>query len=203
MMKNLKRVFGALAIILAVATVAVAQDKGKSNPAADKKALKKELKRYKKMKPIAIRKMDLDYKEEIVDLKTEIERLKVANKKIDSLQRALNEASNKMRMLEADVEAAKKEAGNAKQNVYSGYYFRVQLGAYQNFDIKSKIGKDENMKSENAGGLDKYTVGYFKGYNEAQEFAKDVRKMGIKDAWVVAYKDGTRVNVKEAQAATE
>lgn len=203
MMKNLKIVLGALAIVFAISTVSLAQSTGKSDPKQDKKALKKELKRYKKMKPIAIRKMDLDYKEEIVDLKTEIERLKVANKKIDSLQRALNESNNKMRMMEADIEAAKKESSNAKQAVFTGYYFRVQLGAYQNFDIKGKMKNDDNMKAENAGGLDKYTVGYFKNYNDAQEFSKDVRKMGIKDAWVVAYKDGNRINVNEAKAATE
>ncbi len=200
-MKNLKIAIGALAIVLAVSTIATAQTK--SNPKEEKKALKKELKRYKKMKPAAVRKMDLDYQEDIVGYKTEIEKLKKDNRRIDSLQRALNESSNKMRMMEADIEAAKRESSNAKKNVFTGYYFRVQLGAYQNFDIKGKISKDENMQSENAGGLDKYTVGYFKSYNEAQEFSKDVRKMGIKDAWVVAYKDGGRVNVNEAKAATE
>ena len=53
MMKNLKLVLGALAIVFAISTVSFAQDKGKSDPKQDKKALKKELKRYKKMKPIA------------------------------------------------------------------------------------------------------------------------------------------------------
>lgn len=199
-MKAIKNLLSLL-LVAAIATSAAAQ-KGK-DAGTDKKALKKELKTYKKMKPLQIRSMKLGYEQDIVDLKSELEKSKRENKRIDSLQRLLNESSNKMRMLEADVEAAKKQSSDAKNSVFTGYYFRVQLGAYQNFDIKNKVKGDNNMNSETAGGLDKYTVGYFKKYAEAESFAKDVRKMGIKDAWVVAYKDGNRINVKEAQAATE
>jgi len=41
-------------------------------------------------------------------------------------------------------------------------------------------------------------MGNFKDIKNAEAFKDDVRKLGIKDAFVVAYIDGTRVTMEEA-----
>jgi hypothetical protein len=162
-MKALKTTTLAL-FALVISFSAMAQSK------AEKKAMKKELKIYKKMKPAQVRAMKLGYESDILELKEQLAQSQKENSKIDSLQRLLNESANKMKMLEADVKAAQKTSNDAQNSVFTGYYYRVQLGAYGSFNINDKLTKGDNMQSESANGLDKYTVGYFKKYNDASNF---------------------------------
>ena len=48
-----------------------------------------------------------------------------------------------------------------------------------------------------ADGTKKYTLGFFGDYWEAENFKKYLREMGVKDAWIVAYKNGSRVELKD------
>ena len=43
----------------------------------------------------------------------------------------------------------------------------------------------------------RYTLGEFRDYWEADKFKKYLREMGVKDAWIVPYKDGKRVPIKD------
>ena len=43
----------------------------------------------------------------------------------------------------------------------------------------------------------KLTIGIFRDYWEADTFKKYMREMGVKDAWIVPYKDGQRVEIKD------
>ena len=45
--------------------------------------------------------------------------------------------------------------------------------------------------------MNKYTIGVFKDYWEADTFKKYVREMGVRDAWIVSYRDGQRVDIKD------
>jgi len=51
-------------------------------------------------------------------------------------------------------------------------------------------GMDEN-------GLQKISVGFFRDYWEADTLKKYLREMGVKDAWIVPFKDGKRVPIKD------
>ena len=42
-----------------------------------------------------------------------------------------------------------------------------------------------------------YTLRHFRNYWQANSFKKELRAMGCKDAWVVAFKDGKRLPLKE------
>ena len=77
-----------------------------------------------------------------------------------------------------------------------GIVFKVQLGAFQNKDLK-KYDNSPNFSAEESGDLQKYTIGVFRDYWEADTFKKYLREMGVKDAWVVSYKDGQRVPIKD------
>jgi hypothetical protein len=41
------------------------------------------------------------------------------------------------------------------------------------------------------------TIGIFRDYWEADTFKKYMRDMGVKEAWIVPYKDGVRVELKD------
>ena len=41
-------------------------------------------------------------------------------------------------------------------------------------------------------------IGNFRNYDEAKELSDYFKKIGLKDAWVVPYRDGTRITLKEA-----
>jgi hypothetical protein len=45
--------------------------------------------------------------------------------------------------------------------------------------------------------MQKVTLGNFRDYWEADKFKKYLRDMGVKDAWIVPFKDGQRVDIKE------
>lgn len=86
------------------------------------------------------------------------------------------------------------ESSNAK-----GIVYKVQIGSYKGYDLKKYIGKHKNFSGEvGADGSMKYTLGEFKEYWEADALKKYLRNMGVKGAWVVAYKNGKRVDIKDA-----
>ncbi|MEM6735173.1 MAG: Ezrin/radixin/moesin family protein [Bacteroidota bacterium] len=77
-----------------------------------------------------------------------------------------------------------------------GVVFKVQLGAFKKKDLK-KYDNSPNFSAENKDGFQKLTVGVFRDYWEADRFKKELRAMGAKEAWVVSYKDGQRVPIKD------
>jgi hypothetical protein len=77
-----------------------------------------------------------------------------------------------------------------------GLVFRVQIGAYRNKDLE-KYMTSETMNEEKGEGVQKYTLGNFRDYWEADKFKKYLREMGVKDAWIVPYQDGVRVPIKD------
>lgn len=84
---------------------------------------------------------------------------------------------------------------------YSGVFFEVQIGAFENFNIDEYEQNLVNLKIDTLGNFNKYTLGKFRDWENAVAFLKDIQKMGVEDAFVVAKINGERVDVKEARAA--
>lgn len=84
--------------------------------------------------------------------------------------------------------------------LHKGVAFQVQIGAYKDIDI-SKLSKDAvyegELHQDMINGYNQYTLRTFRNYWEADKFKKLMRVMGIKDAWIVALKDGKRVPLKD------
>lgn len=81
-----------------------------------------------------------------------------------------------------------------------GTIFKVQIGAKYDLDLKDILIDEvnhETLEQEVAEGLYKYTIGHFRNYWEADKLKKGLRSMGIQLAWIVPYKDGNRVLLKE------
>lgn len=120
--------------------------------------------------------------------------------------------------LKQEVEAAKAQAAASQQPVAQpvqqttatavktttvsnsqGLVYKVQIGAYRNKNLKKYLDNHKNFSGDvDSDGTRKYTLGEFTDYWEADRFKKYLREMGVKDAWIVSYKNGQRVPIKDA-----
>jgi len=79
-----------------------------------------------------------------------------------------------------------------------GVVFKVQIGAFRNKDLTKFLKASDNFSGEkDEDGLMQYSLGVFTDYWEADTFKKYLREMGVKDAWIVSYRDGKRVPIKD------
>ncbi|GJM27940.1 MAG: hypothetical protein DHS20C17_05750 [Cyclobacteriaceae bacterium] len=114
----------------------------------------------------------------------------VLQAKVQNLQQDLSEANV------IDVSSGEASATNTK--VVKGVIFKVQIGAFRNKDLSKYFGTSDNFGGEvDADGTQRYTLGNFADYWQADKFKKYLREMGVKDAWIVPYKDGRRVPMKD------
>jgi len=85
----------------------------------------------------------------------------------------------------------------------NGIVYKVQIGAFKSevpVVIANKfltIAKKGITNYKDESGLTIYTVGEFKTYDEASLVKADVVKSGILDAFIVAYKEGTKISLNE------
>jgi hypothetical protein len=81
--------------------------------------------------------------------------------------------------------------------------FRIQLGAFSKRIPSNKFYKVNNV-IEYIGddGLYKYTTGSFTDFNQAAKHKLNMALKGYKDAFIVAFKDGKRISLKEAGVET-
>ena len=122
---------------------------------------------------------------------------------IDSLQNALNAKNAEMAALQIKYDKLQTAFEGTKKvvesNIIPGLIYHVQVGAYVHFDMNQHLVQtDKTFEGETRDGMNKYMMGNFKDIKNAEAFKDDVRKLGIKDAFVVAYIDGTRVTMEEA-----
>ncbi len=134
------------------------------------------------------------YKRQITQLESD---LKTKNSTIDQM-------TDNMKNLQAELDAAKQKAAEAAAKKPtgpvvddSGVVFKVQIGAFKNKDLSKYFNNTPNFTGEKTDSLQKVTLGRFRDYWEADTFKKYLREMGVKDAWIVPYKDGTRVAMKD------
>jgi Skp family chaperone for outer membrane proteins len=75
----------------------------------------------------------------------------------------------------------------------SGVVYKVQIGLYKEFSINKYFEEPRYIGYEDVDGMNRYIISYFPEEQIAEDFVKDIRKMGIKDAFVSKYIDGQRV----------
>jgi len=86
-----------------------------------------------------------------------------------------------------------------------GIVFKVQIGAFKEevpLEIANKflkISKKGIKNYRDESGLTIYTVGKYATYEEADKSRQEVATEGLADAFVVAYSDGKKITVEEAQ----
>lgn len=124
---------------------------------------------------------------------------------VSSLQSRVADKDAEINRLKSDLAAAREEASSALNTIETvnetrtaqGVVFKVQIGAYKNMDLKKYESAGGDFAAEDIDGIQKFTLGSFGDYWEADTFKKYLREMGVKDAWIVPYKDGVRVPIKD------
>jgi len=119
--------------------------------------------------------------------------------RIAELEDELAQARSQATALRAELAQLKASPAPANPMDFSkGVVFKVQIGAFKNKDLKKYFDNNPNFGGEAAEkGDQKLTIGVFRDYWEADTFKKYMRDMGVKDAWIVPYRDGQRVEIKD------
>jgi hypothetical protein len=156
-------------------------------------------KRLKKTSPESFKNMideNKSMKSQVSSLRSELDnmdsQLAAKDEQINQYAAQAADLRDQLEQAKATNNASSGSGGNIDENV--GVVFKVQIGAYKEIDLS-----EENSSSfgSEKGDLNKYTIGVFKDYWEADTFKKYIREMGVKDAWIVSYRDGQRVDIKE------
>lgn len=79
-----------------------------------------------------------------------------------------------------------------------GIWFRVQIGAYKNREIDKDLATTDELSLEKPDDIQKVALGRFRQYEDAKKLQTQLKGMGLKDAWIVSYKDGKRISIEEA-----
>ena len=160
----------------------------------DKKEKKEWKKRIKKLEPEQYKQLldeNKSLKGQVTSLKTELgnidDRLAEKDEQILTYQAQIGDLREELSRVQskqpAENVATRDIGGNIEEN--KGVIFKVQLGAFKKKDLK-KYDNSPNFSAEDENGLQKYTIGVFRDYWEADTFKKYLREMGVKDAWVVS-----------------
>ena len=145
------------------------------------------------------------YKSQITRLNDELSASDAANKERND-QIAQYEAQMKemRKQMAANAKKAKDGVTTSRSSMtkkrpdVKGIAFKVQIGAFQNKDLSKYLDKSDSFFGEvGEDGLMRYTLGIFRDYWEADTFKKYMREMGVSDAWIISYRDGVRVPIKE------
>ena len=190
-----------LALLLMVLSVTIATAQKKSK---EEKALEKEWK--KKMSALE----PMEYKRLVEENATVKAEMSEINSKVSNFQNEISAKNTELEQLKGQMEDLKKKASDevasnvtstgsaAKKAGASGVVYKVQIGSFRNRDLAKYLDNNPNFGGDvDADGTKKYTLGYFGDYWEADTFKKYLREMGVKDAWIVAYKNGQRVDIKD------
>ena len=198
-MKSLCRISLLFLLIFSVLPKAEAQKKKASK--AEKKRKKAERKKWKKQLKKLKPEQYQTLMEEYYLLK---EKVSSSEEEEASCQSTIAEKEEMISKYQKDITKLRKEMTSAKASGNSndapsvkGVTFRVQIGSYAEMDDLSQYSDQKNFDVEQTEGAQKFTIGLFRSYREADALKKHLIQMGVKDAWVVAYKDGTRIDLKE------
>ena len=171
----------------------------------EKKEWKKKAKEYAKnpanLKTLTEEKQTAD--NNVTTLKADVNRLQSAvsdkDSKIADLEDQLSKMRSELTTTKAELEQLKVAPPPVNPMDFSkGVVFKVQIGAFKNKDLSKYFENNPNFGGEvKEGEPQKVTIGIFRDYWESDTFKKYLREMGVKDAWIVPYKDGKRVEIKD------
>lgn len=114
---------------------------------------------------------------------------------VSSLNTRLIAAQNAIEQLNREKASMASKGGEDM----AGLVFRVQIGAYGKTNVPGNLDQEnDNMDLETEGGLQKILIGRFRNYEDADALKTHMQKIGVKDAWVVPYRDGMRITLAEA-----
>ncbi len=177
----------------------------KKMPEKERKALEKVWKKkLKTMDALAFRDTYQKYQElsragakmrsEMKGIATELDdKEKIAMNLRQQIDSITDERSGKNMATEENEKSA---MGNGDFD--KGLVFKVQVGALKQIKSDFKEGDKKYAAEQDQDGTLKYTLGYFRVYEDADNFKRVLRGLGLKEAKVEAYQDNNRIELKDA-----
>ncbi len=185
-----------LVLLLSVFALTIQLSSAMPLDKAEKKRIKKELKGYKK-NPEQYKAMITNYKTTIASNDSTID---VTRKEMLSLNTQMVEQQQKMAKLDQELQECKNkplpecpQLPTPGSIPATGSVYKVQFGLYEKFDISGYFEVPKFIGVEKVDNLNAYVVSYFDTEEQAQKFKADLRKLGLRDAFVSKYTDGARV----------
>lgn len=175
-----------LALFTLVFLVGLSTAEAQTLSKKEKRALKKEIKTYKKDPEKWVSIQDR-HKLDVKDLSDEVAELKA---KLAAANAEKQELANKLAALEAQYVNLQKSMPSTK--LPAGTVYQVQMGYYQYLNLVSFNEKLKTVKAEEIDGAKRYVIGHFENVMDALQFSNDIKALGIKDAFVSQYIDGVR-----------
>lgn len=169
----------------------------------EKKEWKKKAKEYAK-NPVNLKQLEEDKQtadNTVTSLNQKVSQLQSSvsekDSKIAELEDQLSQARGQLTAANAELTALKENPANS-MDFSKGVVFKVQIGAFKNKNLAKYFENNPNFGGEAKDNEpQKLTIGVFRDYWEADTFKKYMREMGVKDAWIVPYQDGQRVEIKD------
>ncbi len=193
--------FFVILAVLAVSYESMAQEMTKK----EKKEWKKRVKKLEPEEYKGLIEENRSLKSQVSSLRNELNGVdqKIADKddQIAQYSGQISDLRNQLAQAQAKAQAAPPpraqptDDGGIDESV--GVVFKVQIGAFTNKDLSKYLDNAKNFSQEEGDSVKRFTLGVFRDYWEADTFKKYLREMGVKDAWIVSYKDGQRVPIKE------
>ena len=135
---------------------------------------------------------------------TQLEASRISNEnQVNQMQQEISDLNSRLIASQNAIQQLNEEkASMASKGAgadMSGLIFRVQIGAYGKTNIPANLDQqNDNMDLETEGGLQKILIGLYRNYQDAEALRAHMQKIGVKDAWVVPYRDGVRISLAEA-----
>ena len=166
----------------------------------DAKRVKDELKNYNKHPEQYKAKMDAAQADkdssdaQMARLRAE---LKTAQAAGSENEKRANQAEEQIKLLQDEADKMKETVAVAKEtdmkSTPKGTVYKVQLGMYRALNVNKAFDQPRYIGYEDVNGMNRYVISHFPDQETALKFVADIRKLGIRDAFVAKYIDGTRV----------
>ena len=116
-----------------------------------------------------------------------------ANRLLDSIQNS--NALNNTNTTDNNIVSSDTSIETLKNNINGEKIYSVQIGAFS--DSQYTLLSETLAGISSNGDMFKYSIGLFKTLQEAQDFRKELVKIGFKDAFVASYIDGIRKEIEQ------
>lgn len=190
-----------LAVLAVIVALGMSVDASAQMSKKEEKEWKKRIKALSPEQYKALLEENKSLKGQLSDLKKEAASV---DDKIQEKDDQIADYQDQVSSLRRELAEAKKNSAGSNEAVargasvpQKGVVFKVQIGAFKQKDLSEFSQNNPSFELDSEQGLMRYTVGAFQDYWEADTFKKYLREMGVKDAWIVAYKDGERVEIKD------
>ncbi|WP_339902237.1 SPOR domain-containing protein [uncultured Cyclobacterium sp.] len=127
-----------------------------------------------------------------------LEKISYIEQQISRKENEIDRLSQQVISLSTEQNQESNENRNPLEDEWNkGLVFKVQLAAFDELDLRELTENGSDLKIIDEDGYIKYILGQFRDYDMADLFKKKLRKIGVKEAWIVPYKDGNRIALKE------